>query len=172
MLFQQWLILDESGGDAIEFTSFVDIEYTNEGKALTYPVEKGSFASYNKVQNPGAIRVTLGKQGTEFEFDAVLTSLDTYQREAVILSVATPATFYNDYTLESYSYRRTRDSGAGLLIVELRLQEVKEVATQTRTDVITKPKNPSSSGKTNTGKTQTEETSNESLAHIGLGRVF
>ena len=174
MLFQRWLILDSGGNQPISFTSFFDIEYRNEGKALTYPVEKGAFANYNKVQNPGSIKVTLGVQGNESDFDSVLQTLDTFQQEAEVLSISTPATYYLNYTLESYSYRRTLEAGAGMLVVELTLVEVREVETQTTTTVITEPKNPTSSGKKNTGKTQTNEPEekNESLAHIGFGNVF
>ncbi|MDR2947128.1 MAG: hypothetical protein LBV79_10330 [Candidatus Adiutrix sp.] len=157
MLEQEWTILNESGERPVSFTSFFDIEYQNKGEALTYPVEEGAFANYNKVQNPGNIKVTLGTQGTERDFSLILDVLDIYQKEAEKLFISTPAAYYDGYTLESYSYRRTIQSGAGTLIVSLTLVEVREVETQTTTTVITKPKNPTSSSKVNTGKTQPEE---------------
>lgn len=155
----EWTLLDEGGGTAVTFTSFVDIDYRNEGKALSYPVEEGSFANYNKVENPLDIRVTLAVQGLDSDFEAILAKLDEYKAEAVTLSVSTPAALYEKMTLEAYAYKRSRENNAGMLVVELSLVEVREVETQVTTTVITKPKNPTSASKTNTGKTQTENVS-------------
>lgn len=155
----EWTLLDERGATAITFTSFIDIDVRNEGQALSYPVEEGGFANYNKVQSPLNIRVTLAVQGDEEDFDYTIYKLDEYTEGAVKLSVSTPATLYEDMTLESYSHKRTRENNAGLLTVELNLVEVREVRTQVSTTVITKPKNPTSASAENTGKTQTENVS-------------
>lgn len=153
----EWTLLDEGGGTAVTFTSFIDIDLRNEGQALSYPIEEGSFANYNKVDTPLDIRVTLATQGNNSDFEYILAKLDEYKREAVKLSVSTPSRLYESMTLETYSYKRSRDAGAGMLTVELALIEVREVETQVTTTVITRPKNPTSSGKTNTGKTQTTD---------------
>jgi alpha-L-fucosidase len=153
----EWTLLDEGGGTAVTFTSFVDIDLRNEGQALSYPIEEGSFANYNKVDTPLDIRVTLATQGSNADFEYILAKLDEYKREAVKLSVSTPSALYESMTLETYSYKRSREANAGMLTVELSLIEVREVQTQVTTTVISKPKNPTSSGKTNTGKTQTQE---------------
>ncbi len=157
MLCQEWTILNESGQRPIRFTSFFDLAYSGGGKALSYPLEEGAFAKYNKVQNPGGLKVTLGMQGSEADFDEALRSLDFYRKETEKLCIATPAACYDGYTLESYSYQRAVNSGAGMLVVELTLVEVKEVETRTTATVITKPKNPTSSGRANRGRAQTKE---------------
>lgn len=156
MIEQEWTILDEQGQTALTLDSFLDLDARNEGKALSYPVEEGAFANYNKVQNPSDIRVTLARQGTDADFEYVLAKLEEYQQQAVKLAVVTPADVRESTTLESYSYKRTRDAGARMLIVELHFVEVKEVKMQTTTTTITKPKNATSSSKVNTGKTQTQ----------------
>jgi hypothetical protein len=150
----EWTLLDEYGETAVEFTSFLDVDIKNEGQALSYPVELGGFANYNKVESPLEIRVTLAVQGSESDFEHILFQLEDYKREAVKLVVVTPAALHPSMTLESYSYKRGREAGAGLLAVELSLVEVREVETQVTTTVITKPKNPTSAGKTDTGQTQ------------------
>ncbi|MDR2077041.1 MAG: hypothetical protein LBP61_08975 [Desulfovibrio sp.] len=151
----EWTLLDEYGETAVSFTSFLDVDIKNDGQALSYPVELGGFANYNKVESPLEIRVTLAAQGSESDFEYILFQLEDYKREAVKLVVVTPSALHGSMTLESYSYKRGRESGAGLLAVELSLIEVREVETQVTTTVITKPKNPTSAGKTDTGKTQT-----------------
>lgn len=161
MIGTEWTLIDEDGQTAVSMTSFIDIDLRNEGQALSYPVEKGSFTDFNKVQGPLEIRATLGKQGDPSEIEDLLNRLNEFQREAVKLAVATPDTLYGSMTLESYSYKRTSESNATMLTVELTLKEVREVETQVKTTAsessISKPKNPTSEGKTNIGKTQAEE---------------
>lgn len=150
----QWTLLDESGGVAVTFTSFLDIDISNEGTALSYPIEEGSFANYNKVQTPLNIRATLGFQGTPSEIGDVLSKLDEYQQATKKISVVTPTDFYRSMTLESYNHAHARDNAANFLVAELYLVEVREVKTRVTTTVITRPKNPTSSDKTGTGKKQ------------------
>jgi len=167
---RQWAILDEKGGSAVSFTSFIDLDYKNEGQALEYPIEEGSFATYNKIQNSMELRVTIAIQGTDADFNDLLSKLQDYQAKAVKLSIATPSDFYEGFTLEGLTYKRTVENNAHMLTVELTFKEVREVKTQVTTGVITKPRNPSSASKQDTGKTQTQERG--SLMHQGLGRVI
>jgi hypothetical protein len=157
--FTQWAILEEGGGSALSFTSFLDLDYKNEGKALEYPVEEGSFASYNKTQNSMEIKATVALQGTDADYNDLLTKLEDFQEKAVKLSIATPSDFYEGFTLEGLGYKRTAENNAHLLTVELTFKEVREVKTQVTTQAITKPRNPSSASKVDTGKTQTKDTS-------------
>jgi hypothetical protein len=160
-MFGEWTLLDESGGTAVAFTSFVDLDCRSEGQALSYPVELGGFANYNKVESPLNIRVTLAAQGDDSDFDYMLMQLEDYKKQAVKLVVETPSSFYPGMTLETFSYKRARDAGAGMLVVDLSLVEVREVETQVTTTVITRPKNPTSASKADTGKTS-------ALADTGL----
>lgn len=166
MIGEQWTIVNEGGGTAVSFTSFIDIDVRNEGVALSYPVEEGGFMNYNKVQSPLDIRVVLSKQGTDADFEAMLDKLDEYQKGAIKLFVSTPSAYYGPVTLEAYSNKRTRESGAGQLTVELNFVEVREVQTRVSTTVVTRPRNATSADRTNTGRTQGEN--NTSV----LGSIF
>ena len=162
-----WTLLDTQGETALIFHSFLDFDYQNEGQAADYPIEEGSFASYNKTASPAEIRVTLGMQGGASELDRALNRLDEYQRGALLLTVATPSALYKNMTLESCNYKRSQEENAGMLTVELTLKEIREVKTQVTTTVITKPKNPTSKGKANTGTTQTKEKPKSMLEKAG-----
>jgi hypothetical protein len=152
----EWTLLDAGGGNAVTFTSFMGMNVRNEGRVLSHPVERGGFASYNKVESPLAITVTLAVQGSEPDFAGILLRLEEYKREAVRLAVATPAALHESMTLQAYSYRRDREAGAGMLTVELSLVEVREVETRVTASLAGTPKNPTSSGKVYSGKKQTE----------------
>ena len=166
MIDSEWTIIDEDNQTTIGFSGFMDIDVRNEGQALSYPVEKSSFADYNKVQSPLEIRVNLSKQGDDSEIESIINQLDDYQQKAVLLSVSTPSMLYEGMTLESYSYKRTNNQNTCLLVTELVLKEVREVETQVTTTVITKPKNATSSGKVNTCKTQSSEAPKEKYKAI------
>ncbi|MDR2077027.1 MAG: hypothetical protein LBP61_08905 [Desulfovibrio sp.] len=154
---EEWTLLDEYGETAVDFTSFLDIDIRSEGRALSYPVELGGFAAYNKTESPLEIRVALAAQGSESDFARILLQLEDYKREAVRLVVVTPSALHPGMTLKGYSYKRGRDAGAGLLAVELNLVEAREVETRVAAAGIGKPKNPTSAGRTDTGKTQTAD---------------
>lgn len=152
----EWALLNENGAVAFEYTSFVGLEVQNEGQALSYPIEKDGFATYNKVQSPLVIRVVFCKQGLNSEFEPILNKLNELQKGIDKLFISTPSFYYGPVTLESYNNTRTQESGAAMLTVDCTFVEVKEVETSRTTTVITRPKNPTSADKTNTGKTAPE----------------
>lgn len=156
MIKQQWTLLSEGGGQLVQFSSLLDIDILNEGQALSYPVEEGAFMTYNKVQSPLDIRVTLAKMGLPFEFADILKTLDKYQAEALKLSAVTPSAYFDSLTLQSYSHRHESRQNANMLTVELHLVEVREVESQTSNVEVSSPKNPTSAGKVNTGKKQAQ----------------
>lgn len=146
----EWGLLDEKGASVVSFTSFIDISVRNEGQALSYPVEEGSFTNYNKVESPLDISVTLATQGSESDFEFILVKLDEYKREAVTLSVITPALLYRNMTLKSYSYERKQENNAGMLSVQLDLVEVRKSG-QEGSALVSRFKNPSSASPIHTG---------------------
>ena len=149
-----WTMLDENGATAVTFTSFMDLSYKNGGQTLSYPVEQGGFANYGKTQSPLEINLTLSTQGNDADFEQILLKLDGYRKNTVKLTVSTPSAMYENMTLGSYSYKKSRDDSVSILTVELELIEVCEVATQSLSTVITRPKNAGSSANVNTGQTQ------------------
>ncbi len=149
----EWTLLDAQGGTAVAFTSFIELDVTNSGQVTSYPVEEGGFINYNKTQSPLEIRVTLGFQGSNSDFERVLAQLDEYRREAVTLAVSTPSALYESMTLQSFSYKRGLQNNAGMLVTELNLTEVRQVAPQSYYVAL----NPTSSAKVKTGKTQTKK---------------
>jgi hypothetical protein len=158
---KSWTVLTEDGREAVEFQSFIDMDFANEALAPNYPVEAGSFANYNKVQSPADIRVSLALQGTDFEIEAALARLDTFSKEASKLIVVTSAAVYDSLTLTGVSYSRRAESGVTLLIVLLSFYEVRESRSQVTTTVITQPKNPTSATRVNEGRKQAYTSSAE-----------
>lgn len=156
MIPQIWNIVTEAGTTAITFTSFLAFSSSQEGQVVSYPVERGSFATYNKVQSPGSFTVSLGQQGDAIELQTTLTELQALKDNPTLVHIICPERQYGPVSLESFNYSRTLDSGAGMLIVELTFIEVLEVETQVSV-TISGPRNPTSVGNVNTGKTGPDE---------------
>ncbi|MDE9483257.1 hypothetical protein KKJ06_18365 [Xenorhabdus bovienii] len=123
-------------------TSFVSVEIGGEATITTAPLEKGTYASFNKVQRPTEIQVTFTVEGwtgfsgaipnlTNFTLNSrtdVLETLEKMRTTAEIYDIETPDQVYSSYDLIKYDYRIRSDSGVTLLIVNAVFQAVMDVA--------------------------------------------
>ena len=119
--------------------SMISTHYDHVNKVSSFPVEKGSFVSYNKVNEPrtmklkmvvhGGLRVAAFLQAVEDE----LVSINLY-------NIITPEHTYKNFTLEKVTYPREAKS-VDLVAVDLTFLEVIEVASlSVQAQVIPSPK--------------------------------
>ena len=136
--------------------STVAVDYSKAMRVSDFPVERGSFANYNKVETPSQPVVTFGFTGSESDRGKFLSALDVATKSTELYTVVTPEFQYADHTIESYAYRRSAERGATLLIVELMLREVRQVSAQyTQSGGQAKaPKQPSAAQTQTAGKVQ------------------
>lgn len=123
----QWSLNNASGERVVEFTSFISMELRDEYNVVTGPVEEGSFASYNKVASPLEIDCSLGIEGDDNTLNTALDALNELAASTEIVSLVTPETEYYNLNLHSVSYRRRREDGLGVLWLDLKLIEVRQV---------------------------------------------
>ena len=130
-LFQQteyWSLLSqEDGYDIVKFTSFISMDVKDGGKVVDTPVEEGSFATYNKVDNPREIKCTLATQGTDDELQTYIQSLTDLRNSTDLVMVATPVFLYEKMNLEEFSYSLKVEDGRGVLFADLSLVEIRQV---------------------------------------------
>ena len=168
-----WTIAGSGGASAINFDVFLDIEFKGESQVASEPVEKGSFASYNKQNSPNEISVTLAMTGHYFLQQNALATLDKMSKGTELVSLVTPSAEYKDLNISAYNYRRSEQGGAGMLIVDLRLTEIKQVESSARTEAtdkgtsISETKNKSNASTQNVGKTQPKEPKRSIARMIG-----
>jgi hypothetical protein len=134
----QWGIFSEAGFPILIPDSIVAVDVRREWRISDYPVERGGFQSFDKVQLPGDIRVRMavggavgllsnaffpktGRRPFLDQLDAIVASLNLY-------TVVTPDVTYPSFNITHYDYRREQRSGASLLLVDLWLQEVRVTA--------------------------------------------
>lgn len=126
----KWSLNNASGERVVEFTSFLSMDLRDEYNVVTSPVEEGSFASYNKVATPLEIDCSLGIEGDETTLNIALDQLNELAASTEIVSLVTPETEYYNLNLKSVSYRRKREDGLGVLWLDLKLVEVRQVKAQ------------------------------------------
>ena len=127
----QWSLIDmNSGQNIVTFTSFIDADISDENKVVEEAVEEGSFASYNKVETPIVISVTLGLSGTTAILQNALNALKKYCHSTDLISLVTPTAEYQNLNLEKYDYQLKREIGRGALYVALSLIEIRQVKSE------------------------------------------
>jgi hypothetical protein len=138
--------------------SFSDLKYTGSSKVSDFPVEQGSFASYNKVVEPFKVNITLTANGTDKTIP-FLAQLEIEKSAANLYNIVTPAITYINATLESYDYSRTASNGVSMITAVLSFIEIRQITPAYTTIALKNSKNPTSKGKTIQGKSQTQSPS-------------
>lgn len=189
----RWAIIKD-GRAVIAFTSMLAVEITSDSTLPEEPLEKGSFATYNRTLYSDRLTVKLGIEGDDAELQRAQDILKELKSGTDVFSLATPDYEHKNMTLEGYDYTRDTTAAGGLLVVDLRLKEIREVETTTTVVAVAaasggaqtaqpggaskKPlsakncKNPSNVSKAQTGKTQTADPSakqRESIAFKMFG---
>lgn len=174
---EQWTILKD-GAPVLTFTAMLDTSIQSDSSIPEEPLEKGSFAAYNRTQYSDIFRVKLAIEGDSSELQQAQETLKKLKSGTDTFSLVTPDYEHENLTLESYDYMRNQRQGNGLLIVDMRIKEIREVQTGTATLTTAQCKNASNASKQKTGRTQTKEVSSddktgkslESTAHKILAR--
>jgi hypothetical protein len=109
----------------------VDFDLRAEQRLAIFPIEKGSFGSYNKVAMPFEARMKMNKAGTESDRTDFLNACDAALKSLKLYTAVTPEVTYDNASVEHYDYRRTSENGVQLITVELWLQEVRVAASPT-----------------------------------------
>jgi hypothetical protein len=115
---------DVKGTFALQPDSFVKFEYKETHKIPNYPVEQGSFQSYNKVTLPYEIKLIVTKNGIS-NIGPFINQILVLLNSTKLLSIVTPDQVYNSANLVNFDYRKDARNGAVLLIAELTFQEVR-----------------------------------------------
>lgn len=121
----QWGVFDMQGNQVLTPDSFVRMEIDEPYVVSNYPVEKGSFASYNKVKQPEEGTVTLAKGGSAAERGAFLHAAKGLQESLKSYQIVVPEGAYYPVTIDRVSYERRTGGGAYLILVHLHFKEIR-----------------------------------------------
>lgn len=146
----QWGIFTSGGVPVVVADSVLAMDYRREWRLSDYPVEQGGFQTYDKVAVPIDIRVRLSCDGNAMPRGQFLAALDAAAQTLDTYLVATPDVVYPNVNIIHTDYRRARESSAGMIVVDVWLEEVRATVTTQFTD--TKP--PEAAADVNSGPVQ------------------
>lgn len=147
-----WQIVDKNGVPVLLPDSVISFEYKKENKISDYPVEQGSFASYNKVTSPFDARIIMTCTGQgKMSREAFIKAVEDMQKSLNLYTIITPDKVYTSVNLESHNYKRTSNQGVRLLTVEAIFSEVRVTA-----NVLYSPAQPSGNDVINNGTSGTK----------------
>ena len=162
----RWGIYTSAGAPAVIGDGCVAFEYGKDYRVSDYPQEDGSFRSYNKVETPFQLRVTIQKSGSSADRQAFLNNVQTVLADASTLyEVVTADQTYSSVTVNHADYRRTAVNGATLLSVELHCEQIRVTATSAMSNTA----QPSGADQVSDGSVQPQTpTSAQSAAATGV----
>ena len=170
-----WGIFGQNGIPLLLSDNVTSVKHQNTSKVSNAPVERGSFASYNKVGDPFTVTVQMTKgSGGVFMRGAFLALLDALANSTDLFLVITPEAVYPNMAITGYDYAREASDGARLLKVNIHLAEVRQVTVK-----YTKTKSEGAQAQQDGGKVQPKPMQNNEYilsklygaAKDGLGRV-
>lgn len=161
----QWGVF-KSGLPVIIADNVVDVSMKQEWSIANYPIERGGFESYDKVNSPFEVRVRFSAGGILADRQDLLTSVTIASSSLELFDVVTPEAIYTGVNMSHFDYQRTADRGAGMIVVDTWWMEVR----QTAEAAFTNTKTPSGAGTVNGGTTPTTAatTAQVSLVQGGL----
>ena len=109
--------------------SCVSMSYASSSKVSMFPIEQGSFAHYNKVQEPFTAKVQLAVGGDSTRMESFLVALEAAKNSITLYCVVTPEETYTSVSITDYSYQRTATAGKKMILADISLTEIRQVAT-------------------------------------------
>lgn len=103
-------------------------EFKSDWAICDYPVERGGFESFNKVDIPFTTRIQFVSGGSVENREALLSQIAAVAGTLQLFDVVTPEVVYPSVNVQHYDYRRTARNGLGLLAVDMQLLEVRVTA--------------------------------------------
>lgn len=149
-LASRWGIYGDSGELVLVPDSFLEVHFKNDERQAEYPMEEGTFSSYNKVSTPYDCRVKMSIGSDIISRTAFLAQCDAMLKSTNLYTVMTPEANYQNASVVNVLYGRTQRSGVTLIVVELWFQEVRNTAVA----LMATPSQPDGASAVNDGQVQ------------------
>lgn len=128
-----WGVFDRDNNEVVRPDSVMEFGYRHASVESNYPVQRGQFASYNRVSLPFENSITLIKGGTLAERTAFLEQVDAMDVGPGALSlytIRTPEKSYTNVNVVHVELSRRGAQNACFFDVELHFRQIKEIQAQ------------------------------------------
>ena len=122
-----WGVFNKDGDQVIVANVFEEMSRDASAKVARFFVEEGTFASYNKVNNPDETTIIMVKTGTAYELGTYMSEVEALKKSTELVDIITPERSLTDVNLESYNYARRRADGVNMITFNLSFVEVRQV---------------------------------------------
>lgn len=156
----------KNGLPVIIADNVVDLSFKQEWSVSNYPIERGGFESYDKVNAPFEVRLRFSAGGILADRQDLLNSVAIVSDSLDTFDVVTPEVVYTGVNMMHFDYQRAADRSAGMIVVDTWWIEIRETAVA----AFSNTKTPSGAGSVNGGTAPTTPapSSITSLAQGGL----
>jgi len=136
----QWGVFNQFGIPVLLADNVTEVRYQSTSTVASAPIERGSFASYNKVGDPyqATVRMTKGSGGATMR-GLFVGQLETLSKSTLLFHVITPEYVYRNASITGLDYMRTAGEGARLIEANITLEEVREATVSYDTEEVKKP---------------------------------
>lgn len=127
----QWGLFDGNGNVVVAAESVASFDYKQDWQVSDYPIEQGSFETYNKVQLPFDVRFRFTAGSSDQARANLLNSIDAIANSFQLYTAITPERVYQNVSVQHYDLRRESRNGVGLIVVDVWAIQVRLLATAT-----------------------------------------
>jgi hypothetical protein len=123
-----WGLVNEFGVPVVLADNVLGLSFQSASTIVNAPIEGGSFASYNKVATPSQAVVQMSKgSGGALQRGAFLAQLLALEGSTLKFYVISPEFVHRNMCITNVDYARSAQEGVQLIVVNVSLEEVREV---------------------------------------------
>lgn len=164
----RWGVFNEYGVPVLLADNVTSVEYNNSSDVVDAPLEKGTFAPYNKVQNPYTATVQMTKGGGNATMRGLfIGQLEALAKSTLLFNVLTPEYVHRSAAIVGFGYKRLPNEGNRIIVATIELKEVREVVVKYDRE---EAANPEDSATVDGGEVQAEPAS-ESLLYTVTNKI-
>ncbi len=123
-----WGLVNEFGVPVLLADNVLGLSFQSASTIVNAPIEGGSFASYNKIATPSQAVVQMSKgSGGALQRGAFLAQLLALEGSTLKFYVISPEFVHRNMCITNVDYARSAQEGVQLIVVNVSLEEVREV---------------------------------------------
>ncbi len=154
------------GSPVVLADSVLSFDFRQQYTISDYPVERGAFASFNKVAIPYDGRFRFSTGGSEADKSAFVQSIRNIIGDLNFYTIVTPIAIYPSVNLTHWDYGQTASNGVGLLTIDVWTEEVRETGMAGMSNT----QSPTAAAQVNGGTVQPVEATSAQAAQSGAIR--
>lgn len=120
-----WGVFRDNGQPIAEYDSVVSMNYRDDCRVSDYPIENGSFASYNKVDQPFTTQVMLSCGGSMTRRAAFQAALRDARRTLTLYTVIVEDGTFTNCNLVALDWARSNQDGAHIIKAYCEFREIR-----------------------------------------------